>query len=192
MTALCQVECSPFNSIQLDVFYRTHWSAVVRRCQRILGDENDAMDLAQEVFVRVMDKAQDFRHEAQWSTWLYRIATNLCLNELRNTSRRAEILRDEDAVELLGLCACPPSAETVYEAREAVDYLRAIFDGRTMTMIVHYHVEEASQGEIAAELETSRVTVNKRLSMFKQVAQRFMSLSSESADAGLSETRSAA
>lgn len=54
---------------------------------RTLGDLTEAEDLAQQAFVQAFRAAQRYRQDARFSTWLYTIARNLCLNELRRRSR---------------------------------------------------------------------------------------------------------
>ncbi len=54
---------------------------------RTIGDYSEAEDLAQNVFVQVFKSAHRYRETAKFSTWLYTIARNLCLNELRRRSR---------------------------------------------------------------------------------------------------------
>jgi RNA polymerase sigma-70 factor, ECF subfamily len=60
-----------------------HQERLLRLCERMLGDAEEARDAAQEVFLKAYRKAADFRPRGQVYTWLYRIATNLCLNKLR-------------------------------------------------------------------------------------------------------------
>lgn len=60
-----------------------HQDRVLGICQRMLGDREDARDAAQEVFLKVYRKAARFRPRARVTTWLYRIAVNHCLNQLR-------------------------------------------------------------------------------------------------------------
>jgi RNA polymerase sigma-70 factor (ECF subfamily) len=54
---------------------------------RILGDSKEAEDICQNVFVQVYKSAQRYRVTAKFTTWLYTIARNLCLNEIRRRSR---------------------------------------------------------------------------------------------------------
>src|SRR5215831_14299784 len=54
---------------------------------RTLQDAAEAEDLAQNVFVQVFKSAERYRVSAKFSTWLYTIARNLCLNEIRRRSR---------------------------------------------------------------------------------------------------------
>jgi len=60
---------------------------VMNLVYRILGDATEAEDLAQNVFVQVYKSAYRYRISAKFSTWLFTIARNLCLNELRRRSR---------------------------------------------------------------------------------------------------------
>lgn len=60
-----------------------HERRVLGVCRRLLGDEEGARDATQEVFLKVWRKASTFRPRGKVSTWLYRVATNHCLNVLR-------------------------------------------------------------------------------------------------------------
>ncbi|HVT58142.1 MAG TPA: RNA polymerase sigma factor [Thermoanaerobaculia bacterium] len=60
-----------------------HQERLLRLCERMLGDLEEARDAAQEVFLKAFRKAGDFRPQGQVYTWLYRIATNHCLNRIR-------------------------------------------------------------------------------------------------------------
>lgn len=60
-----------------------HQDRLLRLCERLLGDAEEARDAAQEVFLKAYRKAADYRPRGQVYTWLYRIATNHCLNQLR-------------------------------------------------------------------------------------------------------------
>ncbi len=75
---------------------RTAFVAIVRRHQgplynfalRQLRVPSVAQDVVQEAFLRVVQKAQDFKHEARFSTWLYSIARNLCIDQMRRSALR--------------------------------------------------------------------------------------------------------
>jgi RNA polymerase sigma-70 factor (ECF subfamily) len=63
---------------------------------RMLGNYDDACDIAQEVFIRAFKSIKDFREQAMFSTWIYKIATNACLDELRRRKNRVFISIDEE------------------------------------------------------------------------------------------------
>ena len=65
---------------------------VYRRALRVLGNAADAEEATQEVFIRAFKALADFDPRAEHSTWLFRITTNYCLNQIRNRARRAELL----------------------------------------------------------------------------------------------------
>ncbi|MEW6723473.1 MAG: sigma-70 family RNA polymerase sigma factor [Bacillota bacterium] len=62
---------------------------------RMVGNQEDASDLAQEAFLKAFRAMPDFKGQASFSTWLYRIVSNVCLDELRQRRRRQTISLDE-------------------------------------------------------------------------------------------------
>ncbi|MGO9243152.1 MAG: RNA polymerase sigma factor [Verrucomicrobiia bacterium] len=61
---------------------------------RMTGSPSDAEDLAQEVFIRAFRKLDSFRGDSRFSTWLYRIGINTCLNWKKSQQRRAQLHHD--------------------------------------------------------------------------------------------------
>jgi RNA polymerase sigma-70 factor (ECF subfamily) len=70
-----------------DELVRTHRGRVYGLCYRYAGNAADAEDLAQEVFLRAYRGLPGFRAEASFSTWVYRIAVNVCLNWVSSRKR---------------------------------------------------------------------------------------------------------
>jgi RNA polymerase sigma-70 factor, ECF subfamily len=79
--ALARVAAGEANAFALVV--ERHQERLLRLCERLLGDPEEARDAAQEVFLKAYRKAADVRPQGQVYTWLYRIAVNHCLNKLR-------------------------------------------------------------------------------------------------------------
>ena len=75
-----------------DDLVREHRGSVYGLCYRYAGNRADAEDLAQEVFLRAYRGLSGFRGEASLSTWVYRIAVNVCLNWVSLRKRRVEEL----------------------------------------------------------------------------------------------------
>jgi len=99
-----------------DALFR-RWSApLLRYLERMVRDRAAAEELVQEVFLRVHRARDRYAPEARFSTWLYRIATNLALNELRRPRQRRphRSTDDEDAAPLV---ADTPAADDVADAR---------------------------------------------------------------------------
>jgi RNA polymerase sigma-70 factor (ECF subfamily) len=74
---------------------QAHEERLLRLCERLLGDLEEARDAAQEVFLKAYRKAGEVRPQGQVYTWLYRIAVNHCLNKLRRR-KLVRFLRWED------------------------------------------------------------------------------------------------
>ena len=117
----------------------------------MLADPTEAEDVAQETMLRLWRMAPDWRPgEAALATWLYRVASNLCLDRLRRrreTGGEAPETADE----------APSALETLARADRAAA-LRAALDGlpdRQRLAIVLRHLEERSNPEIAAILGVS-------------------------------------
>src|SRR5215216_6279161 len=72
-----------------------HQRYVYNLALRVVKDENEALDLAQETFVRAWTALPNFRAQSQFRTWLYRITTNLCYNRLPNLRRSLNDLGDD-------------------------------------------------------------------------------------------------
>ena len=71
-----------------DELMRRHEDLVFAVCMRIMGSRDAAFDAAQETFLTVFRKADRYRAEAAFTTWLYRVATNTCFDLLRKAKRR--------------------------------------------------------------------------------------------------------
>src|SRR5207253_8064854 len=70
--------------------YKTYGPAIYRRCLRLLGDKEAARDATQEVFGKLMRDARKLESRDTALPWIYRVATNHCLNLRRNAGRRGE------------------------------------------------------------------------------------------------------
>ena len=73
-----------------DVLVRRYDQAVLRLALHMLGNEQDAQDIHQEAFLKAYRHLGNFRFECSFYTWLYRIVTNLCLDQLRRRKSRRE------------------------------------------------------------------------------------------------------
>src|SRR3954466_3993489 len=136
-------------------------------CYRMLGSTQDSEDLAQETLLRAWRALDRFEPRAQFQTWLYRIATNACLDEIERRPRRPapvdplpESPRDETAAPTYD-----PAAR--YAIREGVELalLRAIqqLPGRQRAALIFRDVLGWSAPEAAEVLDASVASVNSAL-----------------------------
>jgi RNA polymerase sigma-70 factor (ECF subfamily) len=105
-----------------------HKEGIVNFCYRYCGHRAIGEELAQEVFLRVYKAAGHYRPKARFTTWLYRIATNLCLNELRRGEYRQQIEslnQNAGGGEPAEAAHRPgPTPETQYQEREQADLVQ--------------------------------------------------------------------
>ncbi len=78
------------------VLLQRHREAISRLCFQILRERESAEDAAQEILLRAFEKMPTFRGESEFSTWLYRIALNHCLEMQRKTARRDSFLVEDE------------------------------------------------------------------------------------------------
>jgi RNA polymerase sigma-70 factor (ECF subfamily) len=138
---------------------------------RMVGNVDDANDLAQETFVRVFKSRATFRPEQKFSTWLFTIAANLARNHFRWRSRHPNLSLDAENPETeqsLGstLSANSPAPNEEALALERAEAVRAAvkdLPGDLREAIVLCEWEEYSVAEAAAILETTPKAVESRL-----------------------------
>jgi RNA polymerase sigma-70 factor (ECF subfamily) len=137
-----------------------HQRYVYNLALRVLKDENEALDLTQETFVRAWTALPNFRGQSEFRTWLYRITTNLCYNRLPNLRRSLNDLGDDvmDEIPAMNLVTPAQKAESV-ETRthlyKAIDEL----DPHYKLLITLRYQNELSYDEIASTLNLPLGTV---------------------------------
>jgi RNA polymerase sigma-70 factor (ECF subfamily) len=72
----------------MDALLRAHYDLVFAICRRLAGNHTDAADAAQEAMIAIVRGLPRYDGRAAFSTWVYRVATNACLDELRRRARR--------------------------------------------------------------------------------------------------------
>jgi RNA polymerase sigma-70 factor, ECF subfamily len=86
----------------LDELLRAHRDRIWGVCRRITGSDADAQDATQEASIAIMRHIAKFDGNSAFSTWIYRIATNASLDELRRRKRRAVTVGDDTMLESIG------------------------------------------------------------------------------------------
>jgi RNA polymerase sigma-70 factor (ECF subfamily) len=143
------------------------WEPPIRRlCIRMTGDEHRGEDLAQEALVRVFAKRTDYRQGGKFSTWLWRIALNLCHDEARRVNRRGEFPLEEDQDDGSRLRAFEPNpAERLLEQERAEQVREALMTlpetHRAVLVLREY--EGLKLREIAEALDIPEGTVKSRM-----------------------------
>jgi RNA polymerase sigma-70 factor (ECF subfamily) len=175
---------------------------ILRLCTRMTGDPDRGEDLKQETFLRVFERRKEYQPTGRFSTYLWRVALNLCYDELRRQERRREFVPDGERPEAsheLVDCASEapgPDARAVQSeeselVRQALLQLPEIY--RTVLVLRHY--EGLKLSKIAEVLEIPEGTVNSRmaeaLTRLSQLLEPRLRVVGETGD-GRTEVRSGA
>ena len=144
-----------------------HQSSVFRTALGFVHIKEDAEDLTQEVFIRVFQSLDSYQGNAAFSTWLYRITVNICLNHLNKTKGRGIIQFAEDMMQSLFNKAGEnrnPVEELIDAERETA--IRNAIDSlpeKQRTAFVLSKYDDLSQKEIAQIMQISEGAVEQHL-----------------------------
>jgi RNA polymerase sigma-70 factor (ECF subfamily) len=161
----------------LDALLERHAAAIFRFAFRMLGNEDDANDVAQETFVRLYRARASYHPGRRFSTWLYTIAANLARNQLRWRARHPAVALDApvsatDASLADALPAAAPAPDAAVQAGERAAAVRAAVqrlpdDLREAIVLCEW--EELPVAEAAALLRTTPKAVESRLYRARQL-----------------------
>ena len=177
MVNYCAGEAAAFR----DLLQRNN-AIVFKLACRYLGDPTEAEDVVQDVFIRVHGAARDYKPTAKFTTWLYRITVNVCLNRLRSSKVHATVSLDatptEDDEPMAGIASEPaeaPSAklereELEVKVREAMACLPE--SQRTAVLLRRFH--EMSYEEIAEVMQTTVPAVKSLLARARQTLKSML------------------
>ncbi len=147
---------------KIDDLYRRYGAVVYRRARTLLGDDDRAWDVVQEIFMQLLG-GMDFRGESTPTTWLYRITTNRCLNLLRDLGRRARRL--EAGVPSLPVFGAGGDGPLI-EGRIAIQQLAQQIEPDLCELAIYAYVDCLPHEEIGQLVGLSRKTVGQRLRQF--------------------------
>jgi RNA polymerase sigma factor (sigma-70 family) len=152
---------APLSPVAIDATYRAHGASVLRRARRLLGQEDEAREVLQEVFMSLLEGPGQVRQGAGITCWLYSATTNACLNRLRNARTRARLLAARGAGLEEAAAGC---AEDVTILRDVL----ARVPEELARVAVYYYADEMTHEEIAEVLACSRRHVGDLLARLRE------------------------
>lgn len=161
---------------QLVVTYQT---PIYRLCLRMTGNPEDAADLTQESFLKAWRALDTFRFGSSFSTWLFRLASNTCLDHLRVQKRRPTLsltLQDEDGEEMMldppDTAPTPEEAVVASEERERLTRALEQLDPQQRQILTLRVVNDLTYTEIADILEVKEGTVKSRIARARDALRK--------------------
>lgn len=153
----------------MDELIRSTYADVFQLCRRMLGNQEDAKDATQEVFIRVVKGVIAFRAEAAFSTWLHSVTVNVCLTQIKKRQRTPSAGFGDFDVTAADLAASDDVEDTVTTELSNADLAARTswaldqLPDDARTVVVLRDVQELSTKEVAAMLDVSESVVKVRL-----------------------------
>lgn len=169
-------KCKRGDMAAFDELIGRYQDRVYNLAYRLTSSHDDASDMAQEAFLRVYVSLSGFRGRSAFSTWLYRVVSNVCLDELRRRGRRPLLVVDRAVDtgegELVREVVDPsPGPDEHVERRELGREIQKALAGlgdQQRLMVILRDIDELSYQEIAEILSLPLGTVKSRLSRARQ------------------------
>lgn len=144
---------------------------------RIMGNEEDAKDMAQEAFIRIFKSISKFKEQSSFSTWMYRIVTNVCLDEIRKRKNSKVISMDSGIETDNGeiKMELKSDSQTPEEAFQRKENIKIILDAVNelsddyKSVIVLREMQGFSYEEISNIMECSIGTVKSRINRARKL-----------------------
>lgn len=152
----------------------------------VLGNGDEAQDMTQEIYLRVWRALPDFRGDSKFSTWLYRISINTCLNRRRQLRSQLNVVDSEDVLDRVAASVGNPVIATINNERR--EYLWAAVDRlpekyRLVTIL--FYQQQLSYREIAEMLSLPLGTVKAHLNRARHALAKRLRLNQEDEDVPL-------
>ena len=149
----------------LETLLARHVDRVHAICRRVTGHPEDALDATQEALIAVTRGLRRYDGRSRFTTWLYRVATNAALDELRRRKRRPEPVElfDDRPAPAAAAGAGPGSVESVVAARLDVDTALAGLSPEFRAAVVLRDLCDLDYAEIAEVLDVPVGTVRSRI-----------------------------
>ncbi len=158
-------------------------SRIYNTAYGIVQDTEDAKDITQEVFLKIFEKMETFKGEARFSTWIYRITVNTCIDMLRKKKPGAQVMWQEeldydprlaDNASGVSRPASPFEATYQTELKKKIKEAFLKLSPEHRTALVLREIEGLSYQEIADSLECSVGTVMSRLHYARKRMQKLL------------------
>lgn len=139
---------------------------VYRLAYRMCGNAYDADEAAQEAFVAAWRALPNFRGDAKFSTWLYRLTTNAAIDVMRR-EKRHQTMGDGEMIDLADDADSPQETVERTEQQEAVQKALATLSEEYREVLLLRYMEELDYAEIAEVLQLPSGTVKSRINRAK-------------------------
>lgn len=154
--------------------YSRHKDWVFNVAYRMANNRQDAEDITQKVFIRVFNKIDSFRGDSLFSSWLYRLTANICINHFRAEKKRKEKVSNELSKDENQSRAVFKSGEEKFSLRPHLEKaIASLPEGYRMVFVLH-HIEGYGHKEIGDMLKISAGTSKSQLHKARKELQKML------------------
>ena len=154
---------------------RQYHKKVMGYCFSMLSNRSEAEEASQDIFVKAYQNLEKFKGNSSFSTWLYRITANHCLDVLRKRNRRKTVsldaLVEQNGDQIHGLFATQDKASAQLENRQMADKILSTLSSDYRTILTLREAEGLEYQEIADVLDCSLDAVKGRLARARKQLQ---------------------
>ncbi len=161
-----------------EIFVKTFQENVIRTCYGFVRDNEDARDLAQDVFMEIYQSIQKFKYNSKLSTWMYRIAANKSLNFIRSKKSKKNLVLALNP-DLNQLNVETNNHQNNYDDKDEKNYKKKIIfqamnglPERQRTAFILNKYEDLSYKDIAEIMDTSLSSVESLIHRAKSFLQK--------------------
>jgi len=151
--------------------YRRYSPRVYGKCVSMLGDRDEAHDAVQDVFERVLNRLGSFRQDSSFSTWLFSVTNNHCIDRIRKRNRRARREGDMPLVEVAEVVDDGPDW-LEEQSPAAIRHILANLNEVDRAVLVLMYMDELSVREIAETLSLKESATKMRLKRARTRARK--------------------
>ena len=157
--------------VDIEALYREHGHVVLLRARAILGNEDDAREMLQQIFVSFIEKPAQLDGVRSMVAFLYGVTTHRCLNRLRDRSNRARLVE----LHVRPAATTAQSTSSIGAAERAqMRQVLARLPQELAEVAVYYYLDELTHDEIARVLGCSRRHVGDLLERFHEHADKLV------------------
>ena len=161
--------------MDINLLYKEYSNTLFHVCNKYLNDYEMAKDAVHDVFIKAYQRSDQFKGQSKEISWLYRIAINHCIDIIRVSKRRKEII-DQHKNEMWE--SIRENDDPELDSKKMVNKVLAESNESLREVATLYYFENLNHSEIAELVGVTRVAITKRLVKFREKA--YKTLESES------------
>ena len=158
------------DSQALEILLKNHYEKIWGICKRLMINDQDALDATQESLIAIATRINKFERRSKFSTWLYRVTTNICFDELRKKSRIPIPDSESEKLEI----STEPSFENHISDKLLIDEVLNLLPNEYKTALVLRDLCDLNYDEISEVLNIPIGTVRSRISRGRSAITNYL------------------